>query len=188
MINGSRIRFPAETILPIQYHIEWILFPPKTAHFVPLNLYCDCPFAFKIKFASVLVCNIRVVTFLADFWQTAMKLANILYYIWNFGHHFIIRIVCLNPRHWINNTCPLDMSSFSIQLKTQCFVAWISFSILPCTTLSIPSRPCFPVPQLYKQTCIIGTKSCVSISCHALFKSSMYVMRLIDIVKIAYFI
>ena len=33
-IEGSN---PAKTVLPFQYHEEWILFPPKTAHFVPLN-------------------------------------------------------------------------------------------------------------------------------------------------------
>ena len=28
---------PGGTILPFQYHVEWIPFPPKTVHFVPLS-------------------------------------------------------------------------------------------------------------------------------------------------------
>ena len=38
-IHGSRVRIPAETILPFQYHVEWHLFHPKTAHFVPLKVF-----------------------------------------------------------------------------------------------------------------------------------------------------
>ena len=40
--RGSRVRVPAGTILVFQYHVEWILFPPKTEHFVPLNLFERC--------------------------------------------------------------------------------------------------------------------------------------------------
>ena len=38
IIHGSRVRIPAESIFPFQYHVELIPFPPKTAHFVHLKL------------------------------------------------------------------------------------------------------------------------------------------------------
>ena len=37
VIHGLSVRIPEKTILPLQYYLEWILFPPKTAHFVPMK-------------------------------------------------------------------------------------------------------------------------------------------------------